>query len=216
MKGMIRVGAVALGLVASTAMAQAQGTTTTSGNPVAFGVFGGASVATGELKNASGTGFHVGGAAQFAVGMIPFGLRADVAYNRFGSKSDPSTGVKVTNSIIDGTLNGMFMVPMDAAGSFKPYVLAGVGVYNLRGKLDCSGSGCGEFGGDVTSTTTKFGVNGGAGVQFLMAGLSTFLEARYHYIFSAYGNTTNSIYGSGSGSNSGAGFIPISVGIMFR
>jgi hypothetical protein len=187
-----------------------------SGHPVAFGVFGGASVATGELKNASGTGFHGGGVVQFAVGMIPFGLRADVAYHRFGSKSDPSTGVKVTNSIINGTLNGLFMVPMDAGGSVKPYVLAGVGVYNLRGKLDCGSSGCGEFGGDVTSSATKFGINGGAGVQFVMAGLSTFLEARYHYIFSAYGNTTNSVYGSGSGSNSGAGFIPISVGIMFR
>ncbi len=199
MKGIMRVGAVALGLLASTSMARAQAAMASS-NPVAFGVVGGATLPTGDLSKGASTGWHAGGVVQFSVPMIPVGLRADVMYHALGEKN--SSGVKT--SFITGTVNGMFMVPMSEMGTVKPYVIAGIGAYNIRVKVDNEAA-------NQTTSATKFGINGGAGVQFGLSGLSTFIEARYHYIFSAYDNS--SVYGSGSSS---ASIVPISVGIMFR
>ncbi len=196
MKGIMRVGAVALGLVAGASMAQAQGAVMPS-HPVAFGVVGGATLPTGNLSDIAKTGWHAGGVVEFSVPMIPVGLKADVMYHGLGEKDQ--SGVKT--SVITGTINGMFMVPMSSMGTVKPYVIAGVGAYNLRSKLQD---------GD-TQSATKFGINGGAGVEFGLSGLATYIEARYHYIFSAYGS--NDSYGP---SSSAAAFVPISVGIMFR
>ena len=196
MKGIMRVGAVALGLVGGASMAAAQGAVMSS-HPVAFGVVGGATLPTGTLGDIAKTGWHAGGVVEFSVPMIPVGLKADVMYHGLGEKND-QIGVKT--SLITGTVNGMFMVPMSSMGTVKPYVIAGVGAYNLRSKLTD---------GD-TQSATKFGINGGAGVEFGLSGLATYIEARYHYIFSAY--ESNSSYGSGSS----ASIVPISVGIMFR
>ncbi|MGI8499233.1 MAG: outer membrane protein [Gemmatimonadaceae bacterium] len=198
---MMRVGAVALGLVATASMARAQ-----MGSPVSFGIVGGATLPTGDLSDAAKTGWHAGGAVQFSVPMIPVGLRADVMYHHLGLKDATQSieGTTLTEkfSMITGTLNGMFMVPMAAGGMVKPYVIAGVGAYNLRSSVDCSGSCTGI--GTASDNSTKFGLNGGAGVQFGLAGLSTFVEARYHHVF------------SGSDGGGTVAIIPITVGIMFR
>ncbi|HEU4586637.1 MAG TPA: hypothetical protein VFR95_12865, partial [Gemmatimonadaceae bacterium] len=57
----------------------------------------------------------------------------------------------------------------------------------------------GEF-GDADKTQTKFGLNAGAGLRFQLTGFSTFVEARWHTIFTEGKNTQ---------------VIPISVGISF-
>jgi len=52
----------------------------------------------------------------------------------------------------------------------RPYVLGGVGLYNL------------DFNG-VGDNETKFGLNGGGGIEFGVGGFNTFVEARLHSIF---------------------------------
>ncbi len=204
MKRMMRVGAVALGLVASASMALAQ----MGMVPISFGVVGGATLPSGDLSQDARTSWHAGGAVQFSVPSIPVGLRADVMYHHLSLKdaTQPFEGGTITSkaSIIAGTVNGMFMIPMAPGGLVRPYVIAGVGAYNLRQSIDCTGS-CTDIASSYNST--KFGLNGGAGVQFGLAGLSTFVEARYHHIFT----DKNS-----DGSSSSTAIIPISVGIMFR
>ncbi|MGI8499234.1 MAG: outer membrane protein [Gemmatimonadaceae bacterium] len=187
MKGITRVGAVALVLVAGASIAGAQGVVPSS-PPVAFGVVGGATLPSGDLSDGAKTGWHAGGAVQFSVPMIPLGLKADVVYHRLGL-DDSISDIEGTTftftgklSMITGTLNGMFLVPMVPGGMGKPYLIAGVGAYNLRTSAECTGD-CMGFTGTISDNTTKFGLNGGAGVQFGLAGLSTFVEARYHHIF---------------------------------
>ncbi len=204
MKRMVRVGAVALGLVASASMARAQ----MGMVPVSFGVVGGATLPSGDLSKDSNTGWHAGGAVQFSVPIIPVGLRADVMYHHLSPKDATQTfeggSATVKASMITGTVNGMFMVPMAPGGLVRPYVIAGVGAYNLRQSFDCTGS-CGGL--SFSDNATKFGLNGGAGVQFGLMGLSTFVEARYHHVFA--GKDSN-------GSSYSTAIIPITVGIMFR
>ena len=58
----------------------------------------------------------------------------------------------------------------------------------------------------VSSSATKLGLNGGAGLDLPLSGIAAFVEARFHYIFSDSGN-------NGLGYN--ASFVPIVVGVHF-
>jgi opacity protein-like surface antigen len=65
------------------------------------------------------------------------------------------------------------------------------------------GSGSISFGGVTESgsdSETKFGLNGGAGIEFGLSGLATFVEARFHSVFTEDSKTN---------------FVPISFGIKF-
>jgi hypothetical protein len=54
--------------------------------------------------------------------------------------------------------------------------------------------------GDDSNSQTKFGLNAGAGLRFQLTGFSTFIEARWHTIFTEGRN---------------AQMVPITVGITF-
>jgi hypothetical protein len=69
----------------------------------------------------------------------------------------------------------------------KPYLTAGVGLYNWED--DISGS-----------SSTNVGINGGAGLQFQLAGFSTYLETRLQNVFTE-GEATR--------------IVPVSFGMMF-
>ena len=90
-----------------------------------------------------------------------------------------------------GTLNAMFEMGGMMA---SPYLTAGLGLYNL--KIDVEGS---DEDFDIPDET-KFGLNGGAGIKFNLAGFNTFLEARYHHIMTEDDATA---------------IIPITFGLMF-
>ena len=58
-----------------------------------------------------------------------------------------------------------------------------------------------EFGGvDISDTQTKFGINVGGGFTFNLSGFETFVEARFHSVFTEESNTN---------------FIPLSFGFKF-
>ncbi len=183
----VKLVAVAASLAASVALA---GIAQAQANPIAFGITAGATKAVGDGSDGINLGYHAGALVQWNGPSLPVGIRGDVVYHRFSIKD-----VDATSSITAGTVNLVYSFPMGEGSQITPYVIGGVGYYHAS--FSCSSCGT----GDTSSSDNKFGVNGGAGVTIPLSGFSTFIEARYHNVFTDGGSTK---------------FIPISVGIMFK
>ncbi|MEP6689953.1 MAG: outer membrane beta-barrel protein [Gemmatimonadaceae bacterium] len=184
----------------------------TGGSMLHFGLFAGATFPTGALGDQAGTGFNVGGLVTYQSPDWPVSFRGDVAYHGFSGKNNSLAGTTVNYKpkIINGTANAVYMFSHDPAQSMHPYIIGGLGIYNLRASSSCSGTYCTDGTTDSGGSSTKFGVNGGGGVEFPLSGFAAFVEARYHHVFSAYDSNGS------SGNKSSAGMIPLSFGIIFR
>lgn len=169
----------------------------TETKPLAFGVFGGGTLPVSNLKNVSNNGWNAGAALQVKPEMLPFALRLEGRYDHLGSKNfaTPFT-FSSQPSFTTGALNIVWSLP--ASGEFTPYLIGGVGVYHLSYSQTCSGT-CTGF--TEATSTTRAGVNAGAGVSMALSGFSTFVEARWHDVFTQ-GNAVQ--------------MVPISVGVMFH
>ncbi len=185
-----RVLAVAGSLVlsASPAFAQATGTMSESGRPLRLGGMLGASLPLGDFGDAAEVGFHIGALGEFAQPTWPFAFRGEITYHRHGAKD------------IDGNASVLSFVPNiifpfgDPAATARPYIIGGLGLHRVSVEIDVPGFG------DAEETETKFGLNVGGGINFNLAGFDTFIEARWHSVFTS-GESTN--------------FIPLSFGFKF-
>ncbi len=173
-----------LTLAAGIAAAPAQAQMMDDARPITIGLAGGLSLPLGDFGENNETGYAVQGSIGFRPAAIPFGLRADVMYQSFGL--DNFDGSLTT---LSGTLNGLFSLGTAGSG-LRPYLIGGVGIYNLGGEVE---------GVDIEGET-KVGLNGGAGLRFALSGFNTFLEARYHSVFTDDQSTN---------------FIPILFGVEF-
>jgi len=193
--GRFVIGAGAL-LIA--AQANAQGSNALSGRPFKLGGTLGATIPLGDFGDNADLGFHVGGLIDYKPQSAPVTLRGEIVYHRNSLKegffSDLPGGEDVdgTFSMISFVGNGV--IPFgDAASSARPYVIGGLGVYRLKFSGDVAGF-------DISDTETKFGINLGGGFSFNLSGFETFIEARFHSVFTEESNTN---------------FIPISFGFRF-
>jgi hypothetical protein len=200
-------------LGATTVPAHAQ-----SARPLQFGLNVGTSVPTGAFGDRAKTGATFGGDVAYRLGRTPFALQGDVAYAQSGLTNqflDRFSGLDDGNaSVLSGTLDLTARLPHVLR--LQPYVLGGGGVYRRHVKVDRV---VGEdvvtgfdpyfgFYEDVVTdettvrsrTQTKFGLNGGGGVMIPVAGVHTFIEARYHDAFTDKRHT---------------GYVPITFGIQF-
>ncbi len=150
-------------------------------SPVTLVLMAGAALPMGDLDDIGNAGFTVAGGAEFGVSMLPFGLRAELGYTRFGAFefSSPDGDVSSRPSNLAVTLNAI-VGPTVPAAQIRPYFIGGVGFYNAKIAAKVSGSGF-NFSGDETKG--GLGLNGGAGVRFQFVGFSSFIEARYHHLF---------------------------------
>ena len=162
-KRLIPAGALALALAAP-ALAGAQDVGAT--RAFSLGIAAGATVPTGEYADFFGTGFNIMGSLGIQPAALPVGVRFDVAYHSLPGEEIAGEEIEDA-SIISGTANAVLTV--SNTGGVRPYLIGGLGVYRL------------DAGGD--ETPTKFGLNGGAGLEFGLAGFATFVEARYHSVF---------------------------------
>ena len=191
-------------LSASAALAQGSAATP---RPMSFGASAGLSMPLGEFGDVVKTGFNVGAHIAYRPATLPFGVRVEGQFNRFAYDFDDNDlGIEGDGNIqiISGTANATIGVPV-ASSAVRPYVIGGVGVYNYRS------SGTVDFGGvseSGTESRTKFGLNGGAGVEFGLGSLAAFIEARYHVILDA--PDEEGLEGIGN-----TKFVPISFGIKF-
>ena len=177
--------AAAAALLAHTAGAQAS--SSASSRPT-IGIFGGAAFPTGDFGKGLKSGYEVGAHLGFRPAASSVGFRIEGMYNRFDPKG-LNPGNFHTN-VLSGNADAVVM-SAGAPGSIRPYFLGGIGVYNIKT-------------GDASET--RFGLNGGAGLDMPLSGIDVYLEARYHYVFTNSGNNA-------AGFN--AAYVPVVVGVRF-
>jgi hypothetical protein len=125
--------------------------------------------------------------------VLPLALRGSVGYSRFDLKS-LAPGVDGTGSILSGLVNVSYGFPV---GPVKPYIIAGVGAFNMKSTVA----------GTSGPSETKFGIDGGAGVEFKLGGISAFVEGKVENIF------TDS--GLASAQSFDTMIVPVTFGIFF-
>lgn len=150
----------AVTLLSSTSSAQ-------SAKAISLGISGGAAIPVGDLGDDYSTGYN--GTLSLMLNSVgsPIGLRIDGMYNKLSVRDDrivPLPDIVLTSA------NANLTYALPGVG-IRPYLIGGGGIYGY--KSDVSGA----------KTNTDFGVNGGIGASFPLSGFTTFIEARYHHIF---------------------------------
>ena len=168
---LLAVVAVGMLAVVPASVARAQAT---------FGLGAGLTMPIGDYGDVDKMGFHFGAGASFALGAAPVRIRVEGTYSQ--TSHDGADG---NFKIIGGMANVVY--PFETAGQVKPYVLAGVGYYNVKESVF-----------DVSESGVGFG--GGAGLKFALGSANLFVEARYLSV-DAGGATF--------------AFVPITVGVSF-
>jgi opacity protein-like surface antigen len=195
----ITTAALGLALCASTATAQYPQQALQSTRTVRFGIGGGMSVPTGDFEKAFDNGWNGQAFVQLAPRLLPVSVRLTAMFNRFDFKSsDVSVGgteLDGYSQVAGGLANLTYAFPL---GPVSPYLSAGLGALNVKSYFD-TGSG------DETSSSTRFAVNGGAGLALHIMGADAFLEARVANVYTDKGVIdTKSIR-----------YIPVTFGIIF-
>ncbi len=158
---------------------------------IGVGIIGGATFPVGDYNKAAATGYNVGAFVDFGRRLGPLGIRADVLYHGFGDKDivttgGPGTTVAPSNkySMVTGTLNGVFGIPIEDS-PVRPYLTGGVGAYYIKNSPKCTtgSTTCSSTYISESESATKFGINGGAGIEFGLGGAAAFLETRFHQVF---------------------------------
>lgn len=168
---------LALGLCATTAL-RAQQRQPTEGTRFGLGV--GATMPMGDYGNRDKMGVNLLGVLQFSLAeTTPVHLRVDGIYS-----STAHEGVSGSTAILGGNVSALYHFAAPAATA-RPYILGGLGFYNVE-----------AFG----SSETKLGFGFGGGVLFGLAGFNAFAEARYLSVQTSASSTT---------------FVPLTVGLMF-
>lgn len=144
-----------------------------------FGLGLGAAIPMGDYGDLDKLGINILGVFETPIANSPLYLRADGIYSSTAHK-----GSSGTTGILGGTASVLYHFSAPQAQA-RPYVLGGLGIYNV------------DFG---PSSQTKIGYALGGGVTFSLGGLGAFAEARYV-----------SIQTSGSSLT----LVPLTVGLMF-
>jgi opacity protein-like surface antigen len=178
------MGAVLLALaVAGPAVAQAR-----------FSLGGGVTLPAGTFDDVAGTGWHGMAAIGFQPADFPVGFQVDGMYHRFGFEA---AGLDADWQMIEGTANIVFAFNTSEESTFSPYLIGGVGGYNVKAVGD-------DVEGD--DSDTNFGVNAGAGFDFDLGNIAAFVEGRFHAVF---GGTVD----PETLDDATASFVPITIGI---
>jgi hypothetical protein len=153
---------------------------------VGFSLGGGIGIPLGTFDDAVKIGWQGTAAVSFAPPRMPVIFQIDGAFSRF---SDEST-LDIKSQMIYGTANVLYKFQSSGVTRLRPYVSAGLGVYNSK-----------ETGSDaIGGSSTKFGLNAGVGCDFKAGSAGLFVEGRFHDVFTDGPNVK---------------FIPINIGIRF-
>jgi opacity protein-like surface antigen len=184
--------AMGLALVATAANAQSM---VPAVKPVSFGISAGLSMPTGDFGDGFKSGYNISGLLQFQQPTWPVAIRVEGQFQDFGGK-DGLDGASAKT--IGGLANLVYYVPTKS--TVKPYLTGGLGFFHLKSDL---GDSCSDDVADedfCSSSDNKFGWDLGAGLEFQLSGMSTFVEANWQAV-QTEGGATN--------------MVPIRVGIKF-
>ncbi len=182
-------------LVAAPAGAQLPGA---SGKMIQIGVGGGASVPVGHAENALKEGFNVRGFVKVKPPVLPVGIRGALGYQKFSLDQVPA-GTDGTGNILSG-LGGITLGK--SVGPIRPYITASIGAFRIERKLDANGV-------ETKAHETKFGIDGGAGLEFKLMSLNGFVEARLENVY------TNEGFDPSLTDKSSTRIVPVTFGLMF-
>jgi hypothetical protein len=172
------------GLIAAATLLTSAQLSAQSYKPVTLGIAAGAAIPVGDFADAYNTGFNGTAALAFSSVGTPLGFRVEGMYNKFFGRDDIG-GNQPDSRIIGGTANLVYNLP---GTGIRPYLIGGAGYYNAKVDIDNANS------------ESKFGINGGIGAMFPLSGFSTYVEARFHNMFTE---------------GSSKQFIPVTFGIFF-
>ena len=172
-------------------------------NTLYIGFGAGASMPSGQFRNVYKDGWSATVPLGWRPANSPLGMRADIAYSKWGGAT--VDGVKLGSAAVwDGMLDATVDMPFGTNKTSSFYLLGGGGVHYFPKYGSASNSTTTP--GDTTTTTpppggypqvnytttttadrsstTRFGLNGGAGLSFgLPQGSALFLETRYVTVF---------------------------------
>jgi hypothetical protein len=182
------VAAVLVTMALSASAARAQG--------AEFSLGGGLGIPLSNFDDIAKLGWHGLAAVSFVPTGSPVGIQIDGQYHQFKLDNAVVGPGSLKDRFVFGTADAVFKFKTAETSPVRPYLIGGAGVYNFKttGSSDV---------GTVISTdnsTTKFGVNGGAGFDFKAGSAGLFVEGRFHNIFT---------------SGKDVKFIPITVGVRF-
>lgn len=188
-------GLLAVFATLASAPVRAQGPPVESSRILSFGLGGGVSVPVSDAKGAFKNGVNGQGFVCLNLAALPIRPRLDFTFQKFDRKSVAVTGPAVpgagTSSVLAGVAN--IQVPLHRGG-FEPYIVVGLGAYNV--KSDAASSSTSE---------TQFGVNAGAGALLRLGIVSLYLEGRIDNVYSNSGViNTNTIQ-----------VVPVTFGIVY-
>jgi opacity protein-like surface antigen len=171
-----------------------------------IGVSGGAVFPIENQSDVFNTGWNAALVIPINFGDSPFGIRLDGSYGELQTKDSLAAFTGNGKSrIISGAFD---LVIGPHLGAVQPYVIGGVGAYDLRF------SGQEVDGGNLfAESSTRFGWNAGVGVAFRMGQSSTqiFVEGRYTSISLNGDRFTDSIHTGGTRFT----LIPVNLGVIF-
>lgn len=172
-------------------------------NTFYIGLGAGASMPSGQFRNVYKDGWSATVPLGWRPANSPLGMRADIAYSKWGGET--VDGVKLGSAAVwDGMLDATLDMPFGTNKTSSFYLLGGGGVHYFPKYGGASSSTATP--GDTTTTTpppggypqvnyttttsgdrsstTRLGLNGGAGLSFgLPQGSALFLETRYVTVF---------------------------------
>jgi len=170
-----------------------------------LGLSGGAMIPVQDQSDVYNVGWNAMLLIPINFGASPFGIRLDGAYSEIHPKSEVIQFQSGNTRIIDGTFDFVFGPHF---GGFQPYLLGGVGIYDLRFRGE-------DFAGNnvFEASTTRFGWNVGTGFAFRVGGSNThvFVEGRYTKI----SLSSDPFHGNFETSGSRFTLIPVNVGVIF-
>jgi len=163
-----------------------------SAQGVRFGVGGGLVLPMGDYKDADKLGWLVGADATYWLTGAAIGIRLEGSYSQTSHKDFGGSPVDGNSKIIGGMADIVYAFGTQA-DQIRPYVLGGVGLYNLKVTVPSV---------SFDTSVTKVGFGGGAGIAFKVGTGSTrvFVEAKYVNVSTEGGSTT---------------FLPIRAGLRF-
>jgi hypothetical protein len=146
-----------------------------------FGISGGLAVPVSDLDDVAEPGYNVAAALHFGGTHVPFGARIEGSLNGF-SLDEADDDARILNLTLNAVANF-------GQRPSSPYLIGGLGLYNSKvANLD---------------SKSTVGINLGGGLRFPIGDLTTFFEARYHFMFGDRADFAN------------FQFIPITFGVVY-
>jgi opacity protein-like surface antigen len=161
---------------------------------IRIGFGGGVSVPVSDAGEALKSGINGQGFLLVNAGGIP--LRFNLGYQKFDFEDVLAGGATGESSILSGVAG--LSLDLVRAGPVTPYVMAGLGAFNLRDELTTGGV-------SNSTSATRFGVDGGAGLRLRLGRLEAFAEGRVQNVWTEAGAIDASSIKT----------IPVTFGVLF-